>query len=187
MIEIKTEDKLEEFPNLILKNVKKSIFETFSDVGFYFVKSKVPETFKNKGKRGENPEWKPLSIFTIASRLLKHGGKYTSKSQAKKMLEKDGYIPIQKIMAERQSMPILRDTGELVNSFTVIDERYDKRESVLTVGTKLNYAVKHQFGDPNNTIDGHKAPLPQRKMIFITIEDEKEITDIFNSHLSKNL
>lgn len=181
MIEIKSDNELQNFPSFVVESVKKSIIETFAEVGYYFAKKKVPETFRKKGKRDGEPEWKPLSKATIVDRLQRRGGSTISKFRAQKG------VPDDIIEAERKNVNILVDTGELINSFDVFSESFSDKENKLTIGTKLQKAVKHQFGDPTNTYKGKKSPIPQRKMIFITEKDNMEIMEILNDNLSENL
>jgi len=138
---------------------------------------KIDDTFEAQGARDGHDKWQPLSDMTTALRLVKRGGAYGTK----KKYGKSTLITKQMLMAEKRNMAILQDTGQLKRSFRVIRSDDDS----VTFGSTLEYAAKHQFGDPTNTFEGESAPIPQREMLFVTANDREELLDLLNRTLSR--
>ena len=178
---IEISKELTEFPKILIENIKESTLKTLMHFSESYLQEKRQETFEKKGARDGHEKWQALSQFTIAERLLKRGGKYTSKKKAISHIKNIGGIPVQMIEAERKSMHIMRDTGELFGSIQVLD--FDEKS--IVIGSRLDKARKLHFGDEQNTFGGRKAPIPAREIVFITENDVKEITRYFINHLSE--
>jgi phage gpG-like protein len=145
--------------------------EALHKIGITVMLSSAGRTFEYQGARDGQLKWKILSDYTVVDRILKHGGKYGTKKQ----YAKSEVITKQQIWAERNNMKILRDTGSLANSVNILSIS----DSEVVVGTRLSYATKNQFGDPNNMLNGEKAPIPQRQFLWISDNDIEQCQKVF--------
>ncbi|RLI98582.1 MAG: hypothetical protein DRP08_08030, partial [Candidatus Aenigmatarchaeota archaeon] len=134
------------------QNLDKSKSEFLSELSARWFDKVTTEAFEKQEDRETGEKWQRLSDITIADRLARRGGKYGKKSK----YGKTDVITKQQIESERGNMQILQDTGQLKRSFRPI-----KRDDDTVVwGTTISYAWKHQFGDPDNVLNGEPAEIP---------------------------
>jgi len=106
----------------------------------------VDDNFQEQGQRGGRQQWADLKDETWERRREGRG-----RGQGK----------------------ILTDTGALSRSAQA-GRRHDRRSA--EVGTDLEYAATHQFGDPRRNI-------PARPFLFVTDEDVQEIADTIADYI----
>jgi phage gpG-like protein len=167
-------DNIEKASNNVSSNAI-NVLKNIANIVFLRGATRV---FDLQGARDGHEKWVMLSDNTVIDRVLSRGGKYATKDKYNKQTEP---FSKQQIWSERNNMKILRDTGKLAQSINVLSIN----DSEVVVGTRLNYASKHQFGDKTNQYRGKTAPIPQRQFLFITPNDFDMIKDMFATMTNK--
>ena len=136
--------------NKRLKDIKKytTANPSFWKVVTIYLFQMIIKTFKNLGARDSHPAWKKFSENTLF---------YNTKAGKKWRLRRHG-------VRYNTSSKLLQSSGQLRNSFHTLASG----KMFTKFGTRLNYAGKHQFGDPETN-------LPARPMLFLTLRDELNI------------
>jgi len=136
--------------NKRLKDIKKHTTDnpSFWKVVTIYLFQIIIKTFKLLGARDGHSAWKKFSENTL----------FYQPVSEKKYRFRRGKVKY------NASSKLLQSSGQLRNSFRTLASG----KMFVKFGTRLNYASKHQLGDPQTN-------LPAREMLFLTRNDEINI------------
>jgi phage gpG-like protein len=160
--------------NDLFAKIKRAAQRTFKREGPAMAKA-IESTFDAQGRRGGNDRWIPTSEFWIRQRE-------SFPANASEAAQ-ESYV---------DSAQTLVDTGNLKNSFRVMDNRPMSKgsgEAVLVVGSAVDYArAMHEGGRMSATTrDGRVLDIqvPSRPFMFISDDDSERFADTFAQEFAR--